>query len=237
MIARNERADRPIVASMSDLAASGGYYIAMPAQSIVAQPSTLTGSIGIFGGKFVTGGVYDKLGANIESTSIGRRAEMNSPVAALQRRRDSPRCEEQLQAFYDDFVEKVARVAPQHAGEDRPDGAGPRLDRPAGASRTAWSTSSAASIGRSRIAKEQAKIAADADVELVTFPPRKSFYELLSEEMSGVGQSAAIDAWMSERFSTGRAGTGARRARAVRDVPPRRSAGADAVYVRAIDAD
>src|SRR4029079_7206408 len=61
MIARNERADRPIVASMSDLAASGGYYIAMPAQVIVAQPSTLTGSIGIFGGKIVTGGVYEKL--------------------------------------------------------------------------------------------------------------------------------------------------------------------------------
>src|SRR5262249_49830621 len=50
MITRNERADRPLVASMSDLAASGGYYIAMPAQVIVAQPSTLTGSIGIFGG-------------------------------------------------------------------------------------------------------------------------------------------------------------------------------------------
>src|SRR5581483_2588672 len=55
MIAKNERTDRPIVVSMSDLAASGGYYIAMPAQVIVAQPSTLTGSIGIFGGKIVTG--------------------------------------------------------------------------------------------------------------------------------------------------------------------------------------
>ena len=51
---------------MSDLAASGGYYIAMPAQVIVAQPSTLTGSIGIFGGKIVTGGVYEKLGAHID---------------------------------------------------------------------------------------------------------------------------------------------------------------------------
>ena len=56
---------------MSDLAASGGYYIAMPAQVIVAQPSTLTGSIGIYGGKLVMGGVYEKLGANIEATSIG----------------------------------------------------------------------------------------------------------------------------------------------------------------------
>ena len=48
--------NRPLIASMSDLAASGGYYIAMPAQVIVAQPGTLTGSIGIFGGKMVTGG-------------------------------------------------------------------------------------------------------------------------------------------------------------------------------------
>jgi protease-4 len=50
MITKEERSDRPLVVSMSDLAASGGYYIAMPAQVIVAQPSTLTGSIGIFGG-------------------------------------------------------------------------------------------------------------------------------------------------------------------------------------------
>src|SRR5262249_58585978 len=78
-IAKRERADRPIVASMSDLAASGGYYIAMPAHLIVAQPSTLTGSIGIFGGKIVVGGVYEKLGARIQSTSIGRHAQIESP--------------------------------------------------------------------------------------------------------------------------------------------------------------
>ena len=76
MIAKHERADRPIVASMSDLAASGGYFVALPAQAIVAQPSTLTGSIGIFGGKFVMGGLYEKLGARIESTSIGQHAEI-----------------------------------------------------------------------------------------------------------------------------------------------------------------
>ena len=46
---------RPLVASMSDLAASGGYYIAMAAPYIVAQPGTLTGSIGVITGKFVTG--------------------------------------------------------------------------------------------------------------------------------------------------------------------------------------
>src|SRR6266850_3748605 len=80
VVTKTERADRPLVVSMSDLAASGGYYIAMPAQVIVAQPSTLTGSIGIFGGKFVTGGAYEKLGAHIDSTSLGRHAELNSPA-------------------------------------------------------------------------------------------------------------------------------------------------------------
>ncbi len=87
MIARNERADRPIVASMSDLAASGGYYIAMPAQVIVAQPSTLTGSIGIFGGKIVTGGIYEKLGAHIEIDEHRQERRDRLARAAVQRRR------------------------------------------------------------------------------------------------------------------------------------------------------
>ena len=83
-LARDEKKDRPLIVSMSDLAASGGYYIAMPAQVIVAQPSTLTGSIGIYGGKLVTGGVYEKLGAHIESTSIGRNAEIGFAGAPVQ---------------------------------------------------------------------------------------------------------------------------------------------------------
>ena len=77
------RANTPVIASMSDVAASGGYYIAMPAQAIVAQPATLTGSIGVVAGKFVVGEAFSKLGANIESVSQGRFAEINSPVRAF----------------------------------------------------------------------------------------------------------------------------------------------------------
>ena len=109
MLTKQERADRPLVASMSDLAASGGYYIAMPAQVIVAQPSTLTGSIGIFGGKIVTGGVYEKLGARIDSTSMGKHAEINSPARPYNPE-ELKKLQEQLQAFYDQFVEKVAEA-------------------------------------------------------------------------------------------------------------------------------
>lgn len=204
MIAKTERADRPLVASMSDLAASGGYYIAIPAQVIVAQPSTLTGSIGIFGGKFVTGGVYEKLGARIDSTSIGRHAEINSPA-----RRYNPeelkKLQEQLQAFYDQFVEKVADS--RHSTPEKID---------ALAQGRVWTGRQAKQNklvdelgGLDRaiiIAKQRAKIAADSDVEIVVYPPRKSFYELLSEQFSGSGESlqaAALSAWMHTNLSRG----------------------------------
>ena len=68
---------------MSDLAASGGYYIALGGDAIVAQPGTLTGSIGVYTGKFVTSGTLEKLGANIEATSSGKHAEIYSPDRPL----------------------------------------------------------------------------------------------------------------------------------------------------------
>ena len=201
MIAKRERADRPIVASMSDLAASGGYYIAIPAQAIVAQPSTLTGSIGIFGGKIVTGGVYEKLGAHIESTSIGKRAEINSPA-----RKYNPdelnKLQEQLQAFYDQFVEKVADS--RHTTPEKID---------AIAQGRVWTGRQAKQNGlvdqlggldtAIAIAKQRAKIAAGTDVELVVYPPKKSFYEILSDEFSGGGDSTAVSAWLSANLSAG----------------------------------
>ena len=184
MIARNERADRPLVASMSDLAASGGYYIAMPAQVIVAQPSTLTGSIGIFGGKFVTGGVYEKLGAHIESTSIGKHAEINSPARPY-----NPEELKKLRGAAPGVLRPVRREGRRRratARRRRSTRSRRAASGPAGRrSRTGWSTSSAASTAPSRVAKQRAKIPADSDVELVVYPPRKSFYELLSDQFSG----------------------------------------------------
>src|SRR6185503_11633218 len=62
MITRDADNARPLIVSMSDLAASGGYYIAMAGDKIVAQPGTLTGSIGVFGGKIAIGGALNKIG-------------------------------------------------------------------------------------------------------------------------------------------------------------------------------
>jgi protease-4 len=201
MVARSEHADRPLVASMSDLAASGGYYIAMPAQTIVAQPSTLTGSIGIFGGKFVTGGVYEKLGAHIESTSIGRNAEMNSPVRPYSPA-ELKKVEEQLHAFYDQFVEKAAES--RHTKPERID----QL-----AQGRVWTGRQAKENGlvdelggldrAIAIAKSRAKISDETEVELVVYPPRKSFYEVLSEQWSGAGDQMALSAWMSTNLTQG----------------------------------
>jgi protease-4 len=201
MIARDERQDRPIVASMSDLAASGGYYIALPAQLIVAQPSTLTGSIGIFGGKIVTGGVYAKLGARIESTSIGKHAEIESPVRPYNRD-EVKKLDEQLQAFYDQFVEKVATS--RHSTPEKID---------AMAQGRVWTGQQAKERGlvdalggldrAIELTKERAKIPASSDVELVVYPPRKSFYEILSDQLNGTNQSLEVGRWLSASLSKG----------------------------------
>ena len=68
----------PVVASFSDLAASGGYYMAMGADTILADDATLTGSIGVVGGKFDLSGLYNKLGISVENMQRGQNAGMLS---------------------------------------------------------------------------------------------------------------------------------------------------------------
>jgi len=200
-ITKEERADRPLVVSMSDLAASGGYYIAMPAQVIVAQPSTLTGSIGIFGGKFVSGGLYEKLGAHIESTSIGRHAEINGPARPYNAE-ETEKLQEQLQSFYDQFVEKVA--AARHSTPEKIDAIAQGRVWTGRQGKQNGLVDELGGLDRAvSIAKQRAKIAADADVELIVYPPRKSFYELLSDQLSGSGESMAVSAWLDANLSAG----------------------------------
>ena len=72
------RIEKPIVASMSDVAASGGYYISMGADRIFAEPGTLTGSIGVTGGKFVLSGLMEKLGVTTDTITVGKNGTLNS---------------------------------------------------------------------------------------------------------------------------------------------------------------
>ena len=99
----------PVVASMGDVAASGGYFVAMGADAIVARPGTITGSIGVFSGKLVTAGLLAKLGVGSDAVAEGRQALMFSPREPFDEQQWQ-RLEEWLDRVYADFVGKVAEA-------------------------------------------------------------------------------------------------------------------------------
>jgi protease-4 len=99
-------AEKPVIVSMSDLAASGGYYIAAPAQRIVAHPATLTGSIGVYGGKVNVLGLLKKAGISVESVTRGARAEMMSPFRDFSEE-ERARYQRQIDASYRMFLSRV----------------------------------------------------------------------------------------------------------------------------------
>ncbi|OPZ10163.1 MAG: putative signal peptide peptidase SppA [candidate division BRC1 bacterium ADurb.BinA364] len=75
---RRIKKQKPVVASMSDTAASGGYYIAMAADKILAHPGSITGSIGVFGGKLAMGDLLGKIGVTTERIAFGENASIFS---------------------------------------------------------------------------------------------------------------------------------------------------------------
>ncbi len=107
-VCRVREAGLPVVVSMGEAAASGGYYIACPADVIVALPSTLTGSIGVFGGKFVLAGLLDKLGLTTGTIEEGARSTMFSTRRGFSDD-ERARLAATIDATYDDFVTKVAQ--------------------------------------------------------------------------------------------------------------------------------
>ena len=126
-VCRVRDAGKPVVVSMSELAASGGYYIACPADVIVALPSTLTGSIGVIGGKFVARELLERLGVTTGSVSHGARSLMSS-----QRRGynddERQRLVAIIDAIYDDFVTKVAQGRGRTSRRDRGHRTWPGMD-------------------------------------------------------------------------------------------------------------
>lgn len=100
-------AAKPVIVSMSSVAASGGYALAMGAPTVIAYPETITGSIGVFFGKLTLTGLYDKLGIRKEIYTRGRFAAIDSdaqPLSAEGRRK----LRQSLEAMYADFVRHVA---------------------------------------------------------------------------------------------------------------------------------
>jgi len=106
-VVRTRAAGKPVVVSMGNVAASGGYYIAMAADVIVAQPGTLTGSIGVILGKPVLTEAFERAGITTDSVAVGRGANMFS-VSHPFGEDDWQRINAWLDAIYRDFTEKVA---------------------------------------------------------------------------------------------------------------------------------
>ena len=168
-------AGKPVVASMGAVAASGGYYIPSGADLIVANPATITGSIGIVGGKFAVGGLLDKLGVTVDTLSTTQNADMwaaDVPFSDAQRARFSA----WLEQGYEDFKARVAdgrkmsgaeveAVAQGRIWAGRDAAARGLVDRLGG-----FGTALAAT-------RDLAGIGADEPVELRTFPKPRSWQE------------------------------------------------------------
>lgn len=98
---------KPVVATMGDVAASGGYYIAMAANKVIAHEGTITGSIGVVGGKINLGGGYNKLGISKSTVSRGAFANLYSETTNFSPD-ERKLVETMMRRTYDDFVAKAA---------------------------------------------------------------------------------------------------------------------------------
>ncbi len=108
---------KPLVVSMADIAASGGYYIAAPADVIVAEPGTITGSIGVIGGKYSFKGLYEKLGIKKEIITRGAHADFYSDYSDYPPDKQKI-VQKQINEIYEDFISKVAHGRMQLTRED-----------------------------------------------------------------------------------------------------------------------
>ena len=174
---------KPVIVSMGDVAGSGGYYVAAPADKIVAEPATLTGSIGVLAGKLVVSDLFQKLGLSTDSAQIGTNAAMFSSTSDF-----SARAHSRLEAFLDDtykgFKNHVA--SGRHMTEEAVE---------AVAKGRVWSGEDAQAHGlvdelggtaaALQLAKEAAQLAPDAAVKLTVFPPEKEAFEIIVDRLLG----------------------------------------------------
>lgn len=182
-------AGKPVVVSMGDYAASGGYWISADASHIVAQPTTLTGSIGVFGGKFVLADALSRFGVEVEGLRVGGEYAsafgLDQGFSPAQRQAFAA----QMDRTYDDFIRRVA------AGRKLPEARVREIARG-----RIWSGVDAQRIGlvdelggiteAIAAARRLARIPTDASVRFKRYPSPQSPFEALSE-LFGVQSEAA----------------------------------------------
>jgi protease-4 len=174
---------KPLVASMGNVAGSGGYYITMGAKKVFAEPETLTGSIGVLGGKLVTGGLYGKIGVNTEIVSRGKNSGIftsNNPFTPDERRV----WQRHMEQTYHEFVSKAA--AGRHMDYEKLEVlAQGRVYTGRQAKKLGLVDQIGTLADAVAEAKKMAGLKATADVDLFVLPQPKSMFEQL---FGGEGQ-------------------------------------------------
>jgi protease IV len=183
------KAKKPIVISMADEAASGGYYMAMTGSPIVAYPGTITGSIGVVFGKPNLHGLYDKLGITKDTVSRGKFALIDSDYSSLTPE-ETAKLKEGIDATYEDFLDKVSTSRKK-----------PVSDIETVAQGRVWLGDQAKQRGlvddlggidsAIQKARELAGIPASSRVSLVLYPAKKSLLEFI---MAATGNDDGMDA-------------------------------------------
>jgi len=171
---------KPTVISMSDVAASGGYYMAMTGDPIVAYPGTLTGSIGVVFGKPDLHGLYDKLGITKDAVERGLHADIDSDYTQL-----SPEelalLKEGIDESYTDFIMKVAVGRHKQPADIEPVAQGRvwlgSQAKPRGLVDELGGLSTAIDL-----VKQRAKIPASEQVSLMVYPPKRTIFDLLTKK-------------------------------------------------------
>jgi protease-4 len=168
---------KPLLISMSNLAASGGYFIAMTGDPVLAYSNTLTGSIGVFFGKVDLRGLYDKIGLKKELLTRGRFAAIDSEYKPLTPD-EREKVQREIQVFYHGFVERVAEARKRPYDQVEPLAQG-----------RVWLGSQAKTNGlvdeiggldrAVEMIKQRTNTPASEQVSLITFPARRSLLELL----------------------------------------------------------
>ncbi|QDT70754.1 Protease 4 [Planctomycetes bacterium MalM25] len=172
-----QQIDKPVVASMGDVAASGGYYLSMGCDHIFAEPTTVTGSIGVVGGKMAIGGLLEKIGVTTDLVARGKNSGLFSPNEKFT---DSER--EVLQALMDDTYDQFTAKAAAGRGltQDRiKELGGGRVYTGRQAERLELIDELGDLKAAIAKAKDLAGLDEDADVGIKTYPKATDFFESL----------------------------------------------------------
>lgn len=181
---------KPVVASFSDVAASGGYYVAAGADRIVAQPGTYTGSIGVFVLRPVLGGLFEKLGIGVEAMTRGTHADLLLASRPLTPRTRA-RLRADVQEVYELFVSRVAegRSLPRDAVDAVGRG---RVFTGAQAEEAGLVDALGGLRDAVGLLKEEIGLDRDDDVVLVTYPPPRPLAEQIRELLGASLRRAAL---------------------------------------------